>query len=46
MSSIDSSLAKRTGFHHGATTTAVPRSTRDVRPAQYARYCNGFGCIE
>ncbi len=28
------SLASRTGFHHGATTTAVPRSTRSVRAAQ------------
>ena len=46
MSSIEISLASRTGFHHGATITAVPTSTRLVRPAQYARYWRGFGCIE
>ena len=28
------SEARRTGFHHGATITAVPTSTRLVRPAQ------------
>jgi hypothetical protein len=46
MSSMEISLASRTGFHHGATITAVPTSTRLVRPAQYARYWRGFGCIE
>ncbi len=35
---MEISLASRTGFHHGATMTAVPTSTRRVRPAQYAKY--------
>ena len=31
---MEISWASRTGFHHGATITAVPMSTREVRPAQ------------
>ena len=46
MSSMEISEASLTGFHHEATNHPIPTSTRLVRPAQYARYCSGLGCIE